>query len=55
MSKYIMQHNDDYFEIELNITQEPELARILSETACLVEVGILPLQPSPLVSITWLQ
>lgn len=50
-----MQHNDDYFEIELNITQEPELERALTETACLVEVGVLPLQPSSLVRITWLQ
>lgn len=50
-----MQYNADYFEVELNITQEPELERVLKETACLVEVGILPLQPSSLVDITWLQ
>lgn len=50
-----MEHHASYFEMELNLSQEPELARVLSETACLVEVGVLPLQPSSLVTVTWLQ
>lgn len=31
-----MQHNDEYFEIQLNITEEPELLRLLTETACVI-------------------
>lgn len=49
-----MQYNADYFEIELNITEEPELLRLLTETACVIEVGVLPMKPSNLVKITWL-
>lgn len=49
-----MEHNNTYFEVDLNISKEPDLIRALSETACLVEVGLLPMQPSNLVVINWL-
>lgn len=49
-----MQHNDEYFEIQLNITEEPELLRLLTETACVIEVGVLPMPSSNFVEITWL-
>ena len=49
-----MEFNSSYFEIELNLSQEPELERVLFETACLIEVGSLPVQPSELVQVNWL-
>jgi hypothetical protein len=50
-----MEFNNSYFEIELNLSQEPELEKVLFETACLIEVGILPIIPSELIQVNWLQ
>ncbi|MDQ2997658.1 MAG: RusA family crossover junction endodeoxyribonuclease [Chloroflexota bacterium] len=50
-----MEFSDSYFEIELNLSREPALAQVLSETACFIEVGALPLSPSELIQVKWLQ
>lgn len=49
-----MEFNSSYFEIELNLSEEPDLERVLFETACLIEVGSLPVRPSELVQVNWL-
>ncbi len=50
-----MEFNNSYFEIELNLSQEPELEQVLFETTCLIEVGVLPVSPSELIRVNWLQ
>lgn len=50
-----MEFNNAYFEIELNLPQDPELEKVLFETSCLIEVGVLLVQPSNLIRVNWLQ
>ena len=50
-----MEFNNTYFDVEFNLSSEPDLIQLLSETGCLVEIGIAPAAPSDLIKITWLQ
>ena len=49
-----MEFNTSYFEVVLDLSREPELERVLFETACVIEIGSLPVQPSPFVQVNWL-
>ncbi len=49
-----MEHNDSFFEIELDLSADPDLARIYIETVCVVEICELPQSlPSP-IAVRWL-
>lgn len=48
-----MAYYGEWFMVNFNLHNEPDLLRTLSETACLIEVGELPIQPSGLVDIIW--
>lgn len=50
-----MEFNNSYFEVDFNLSQEPELAQMLFVTGFLIEVGVLPVSPSELIQVNWLQ
>lgn len=43
-----------WFDVDVDLKVQPDLARAWSETVCLIEVGELPVQPSQAVQILWL-
>ncbi|MEZ4729832.1 MAG: RusA family crossover junction endodeoxyribonuclease [Caldilineaceae bacterium] len=48
-----MAYHGEWFMLNVNLRRQPDLLRTLTETACLIEVGELPIQPSVLVDIAW--
>ncbi len=49
-----MEHNDRWFEIELNLSAVPDLQQALTKTCCYIEISELPAFPTSAVKITWL-
>lgn len=50
-----MEFNSTYFDVEFNLSAEPDLIQLVSDTGCLVEVGLAPAIPSDLIYVNWLQ
>jgi hypothetical protein len=49
-----MEHNDSCFELELDLSGEPDLVRVFSGTTCFVEICELPSSLESLVIVKWL-
>lgn len=50
-----MEYYSVWFELGLNLSNEPDLAKVFQETACPIEVGVLPMVPSQTVTVKWLR